>query len=420
MSQAPRVVIVGASLAGLRTAEAVLALLPDARVTLAGAEAHAPYNRPPLSKEALERMITQPGVGPALEKLVLRSRLGADALSLRPGLTASGVDTEKRLVRFTDGSGLAYDWLVAATGLRPRRLPFTTAPDHRFVLRTLDDALALAARLASPQRVIVAGGGFIGCEIAATLTHLGHRVSLVEPLPNPMQQALGPRVAAAMAGFHRARGVDLHLGRSLADLHQTDTGCRVVLDDGTMLQADLMVEAIGSVPNVEWLSDAGLDLSDGVLCDNAMLAVGAEAILGVGDVARFPNPLFGGAPRRVEHWCVPGQTARRAAETVAARVAGTAPAPVFAPLPSFWSDQHGMRLQSFGAPALADETLVIDGDLAGLGTRPCLVEYRRAGRMIGLLGLGAAPSALVAHRQRLDTALLQAAHEHTPQENAGV
>lgn len=156
---------------------------------------------------------------------------------------------------------------------------------------------------------------------------------------------------------------------------------------------------------MDWLTDTALDLSNGVLTDATMTAVGNPRILAVGDLARFPNRLFGPAPRRVEHWCVPGQTARRAAETIAAHEAGREPPTDFAPMPSFWSDQHGLRLQSFGAPALADEVRVTEGRLDQIGQAPCLIEYLRAGRLIGLLGLGLPPAQLARHRPRLDAAL---------------
>lgn len=400
---APRVVIIGASLAGLRSAEAVLAALPAARVTLVGDEPHAPYNRPPLSKEAMAGLMgaDEAVQQAALARLVFRHRLTETALDWRLGSRAEAVDAATRQVQLSDGTALPFDWLIAASGLRPRRLPLPGAEDKRHVLRSFDDAVRLARALRPGARMLVVGAGFIGCEMAATAMKLGLGVTVIEPQAEPMLAALGPKVAAAMAAFHRAQGVDLRCGLGVTGL--SDKG--LVLSDGTTLPGDLMVEATGSIPNTEWLAGAGLDLSNGVLTDATLTARGNDRILAVGDLARFPNALFGPDPRRVEHWCIPGQTARRAAETIAAREAGRDPAPTFAPLPSFWSDQHGLRLQSFGAPALGDDVSVIDGSLAALGHGPCLVEYRRAGRVVGVLGLGAGPAQLAAQRLRLETSL---------------
>lgn len=400
---APRVAIVGASLAGLRSAEAVLAAVPGARVTLVGDEPHVPYNRPPLSKESIETMsgAGAEGRAAAFARLVLRHRLPADGVDWKLGRRAVAVDAAAQLVRLEGDEALPYDHLIAATGLRPRRLPVTGAEAQRHVLRSFDDALRLAPELQPGRRMLVVGGGFIGCEIAATARKLGLSVILFEPQSQPMLAALGPMVGAAMAAFHRAQGVDLRCGVSVTRFE----GDEVRLSDGSTVVADLIVEAVGSHPNVEWLEGAGLDLTNGVLCDTTLTAIGGDRILAVGDLARFPNALFDAVPRRVEHWSIPGLTARRAAETIAARLAGHEPVDCFAPLPGFWSDQYGLRLQSFGAPGLADEAQVLEGGLAALGQSPCLIEYRRAGRMVGVLGLGAPPAVLAQHRARLEQAL---------------
>lgn len=391
---APRVLVIGASLAGLRSAEAVLAALPEARVTVVGDEPHMPYNRPPLSKEALTGLAAGDA---ALEKLALRHRLADGAVDWRLGVRAVATDAQARTVRLSDGTVPGYDWLIAASGLRPRRM----APPHaggRHVLRTWEDAVGLADALRPGARMLVVGAGFIGCEVAATAVKLGLSATVIEPQAQPMLAALGPEVAAAMAAFHRTQGVDLRCGLTVTGAEED----ALILSDGNRMAGDAIVEAVGSLPNVEWLEGAGLDLSNGVLCDATLTAQGSDRILAVGDAARFPNALFDAVPRRVEHWSIPGFTARRAAETIAARVAGTEPPARFAPLPGFWSDQHGLRLQSFGAPGLGDEIRVLEGHLARLSEAPCLVEYRRAGRPVGILGLGAAPALLAQHRVRLE------------------
>ncbi len=396
----PRITIVGASLAGLRTAEALMAELPGARVTLVGDEPHLPYNRPPLSKDGIEALAQ--GETPETEvfdKLVLRSKLAPGQVEMRLGTAATGIEGGD--VRLADGTLIRSDWIVAATGIRPRRLALSGAMDRRHVLRSFDDARALAAGLRPGARLVVIGAGFIGCEIAATARKLGLHVTLIEPAPQPMLRALGARVAAAMAAFHRRHGVTVLTGRSLERIEAD----RVILDDGQAIEADLIVEALGSLPNTEWLAGSGADLGDGVLLDARLIAEGTENLLAVGDIARFANPLFDAVPRRVEHWCVPGQTAKRAAETIAARTRGEDPAPDFAPMPSFWSDQYGLRLQAFGAPTLAETQTVVEGDLSRIGAAPVIVEYARAGQLVGVIGLGANPATLARHRARLVAAL---------------
>lgn len=398
----PRIAIVGASLAGLRCAEAMKAALPEARIVLAGDEPHRPYNRPPLSKEAMEGLAAGEGAAQAVfDKLLLRSKLGPDDIEMRLGCAATGLDDGR--VVLADGTRLKADWIVAASGLRPRRLPLKGAEGRRHVLRGFEDAQRLAPALRPGARLVVIGGGFIGCEIAATARKLGLQVAIVEPSPQPMLRALGTRVAAAMAALHRANGVCLYTGRSVSAFGPD----HVVLDDGDRLEAEVIVEALGSLPNTGWLEGSGADLSDGVLTDSRMVAVDVPNLLAVGDIARFPNPLFDAVPRRVEHWCVPGQTAKRAAETVAALSAGTQPGERFAPMPSFWSDQYGLRVQSFGAPALADSQRVIEGDLSQIGRAPILVEYARAGRPVAVTGIGAPPAMLARHNARLTKALTE-------------
>ena len=163
-----------------------------------------------------------------------------------------------------------------------------------------------------------------------------------------------------------------------------------------MLPAGLVVEAIGSIPNTEWLAGNGLDLADGVLCDNTLSAVAGgrpgAPVTAVGDVARFPNPLFDDVPRRVEHWSMPTDTARRAAATLQARLEGGQVDPhPFRPLPYFWSDQGDLRLQSFGSPQLADDVVIAEGDLGELN-RGLLATYHRGGRLVGSLAVNLPPS----------------------------
>jgi NADPH-dependent 2,4-dienoyl-CoA reductase/sulfur reductase-like enzyme len=198
-----------------------------------------------------------------------------------------------------------------------------------------------------------------------------------------MLRVLGEDLAGAIQRSHENAGIRFITGQTVAGV----TGGEVLLGDGTAVPAEVIVEATGSLVNVEWLAGNGLDLSDGVLCDNALAVVGAERVVAVGDVARFPNPLFDAVPRRVEHWSMPTDTARRAAATLRAALTGSpAEAAPFTPVPSFWSDQLDLRLQSYGSPVLADEARLTEGDLDDLAGG-LIAAYRRGGRHVGTVAV---------------------------------
>ena len=362
-----QIAIVGAGLAGLRTAEALRRRGFAGSLVVIGDEIHPPYNRPPLSKEALAG-------GVEFDALKLRQK-NSD-VTWRLGSTAIGCTPEEVLL--ADGSAVPYDGLVIASGIRPRHLP--VPGPQPLTLRTLEDAVALRDQLSPGVRLLIVGAGFIGCEVAATARSLGCEVTVTAFDAEPMIAALGVELAAAMRAHHEARGVRFVLGIGVAEF--TPSG--VILDDGTALDADVVLEAVGSVPNTEWLSDLGLDLRNGVLCDNDLRALGAaRPTVTVGDIARFPNPRFDDEPRRIEHWSMPADTARRAAETLLADLTDSpAPAEPFAPIPSFWSDQYDWKLESQGIPALGDAVLV-EGSWEG----ECIVEYRHDERLVGVIGV---------------------------------
>lgn len=408
-------VVVGASLGGLRAAEQLVSAGWDGPVTVVGAERHMPYNRPPLSKEVLREL---PATGSprecadgAHERVAFRLRDSLGAVAWRLGCRAIAASLAERSVILEDGSELHYDALVIATGLRPRSLSLPGAESDRFVLRTLDDAARLRRRLEEGTRVVVIGGGFIGCEIAATATQLGCRVTVVEPEPAPMARALGPALGAALARHHGERGVDFRLGRTVAAFRTAGPEGRLVgvtLDDGSELDADVVVEAVGSVPNTEWLERNGLDLDDGVLCDNHLRVEGRPDVVAVGDVARFPNPLFDDVPRRVEHWSVPTDTAKRAAATLAALQRPEPPDPApFAPMPSFWSDQFDLRIQGVGAFALGERYEVLEGSLEEDLSRGVAVGAWREGRLVGAITIGLPASRSIHYRRQITQAAME-------------
>ncbi|MFF8865119.1 NAD(P)/FAD-dependent oxidoreductase [Streptomyces sp. NPDC015139] len=390
------VVVAGASMAGLRTAEQLRAAGWDGPITLVGDEPHMPYNRPPLSKEVLA------GKAP-FESLAFRPRAAVADVRWRLRTRVTAADLDRRVVELDDGEALPYAGLVVATGMRPRRLRCPGPLAGRHTVRTLADAQGLRAELTRPgRRVVVVGAGFIGCEVAATAVALGAaEVTVVDPLPLPMVGPLGDLLAEALLRRHEQRGVRFALGTGVTGFAGDDRVTGVVLTDGTVLAADVVVESVGSVANTEWLDGNGLDLTDGVLTDEHLRVGGRPDVVAVGDVARFPNARYDGVPRRVEHWSIPADTAKHAARSLAAHLGGTdAGLAPFAPLPTFWSDQHDFRLQSFGAPALGrDDVRVLDGDPDG----DVLAGYHVEGRLVGVVALGgrAAAAAAVRHRAEL-------------------
>ncbi len=388
-----RVVIAGASLGGLRAAEQVRAAGWTGAITVIGDEPHMPYNRPPLSKEVLAGKA-------AFESLAFPPKAAVADVEWRLGSKVVAARLAERTVTLDDGSAVSYDGLVVATGMRPRRLGCPGPLVGRHTVRTLADAQGLRDELTRPgARVVVVGAGFIGCEVAATAVGLGvTEVTVVDPLTLPMGGPLGDLLGRALLKRHEERGVRFALGTSVAGFEGEDRVTGVVLDDGTVLPADVVVESVGSIANTEWLDGNGLDLSDGVATDEQLRVGGFPDVVAVGDVARFPNARYDGVPRRVEHWSIPTDTAKHAAKVLVAHLTGSdADLAPFAPLPTFWSDQHEFRLQSFGAPALGkDDVRVLDGDPDG----DVLVGYHTAGRLVGVVALGGQSAALNAARYR--------------------
>ncbi|MFD7992091.1 NAD(P)/FAD-dependent oxidoreductase [Streptomyces mexicanus] len=387
------IVVAGASMAGLRAAEQLRAAGWDGPITLVGDEPHMPYNRPPLSKEVLA------GKAP-FASLAFRPRPGVADVEWRLGTRVAAADLGRRVVALDGGEELPYAALVVATGMRPRRLRCPGPLAGRHTVRTIDDAQGLREALTRRgARVVVVGAGFIGCEVAATAVALGAaEVTVVDPLPLPMVAPLGELLAGALLQRHRERGVRFVLGTGVAGFEGGSRVSGVVLGDGTVLPADVVVESVGSLANTEWLDGNGLDLTDGVLTDEYLRVGGRPDVVAVGDVARFPNARYDGVPRRVEHWSIPTDTAKHAAKVLVAHLTGTdADLPPFAPLPTFWSDQHDFRIQSFGAPALGkDDVRVLEGDLDG----DVLAGYHAGGRLVGVVALGGRAAAAAAARHR--------------------
>jgi len=370
-----RLVIVGASLAGLRAAQAARAAGHDAGIVLIGQEPHLPYTRPPLSKELLQG--TQEIEDSALQ-------VGELDVEWRLGVPATGLDRARRRVHLADGGVADYDRLIIATGCRAR--PWD-GPGARLAgvhtLRTLEDAVALRGALASAGRLLIVGAGFIGCEVAASARALGIDVTLIDIAAHPLLP-FGPQLGERWGQMHHERGVDLRLGVGLAALHGRAAVEQAELTDGTTIAVDAVLMALGSVLNTEWLAGAGLELNPAIVCDATLTSTKDPDILAAGDIAAVPVALADGAPIRVEHWTTAaehGQLAgRNALLDPAERVPHGSP-------PYFWSDQYGSKIQALGCPALAERTELLEQTPEGDRFVAACIRGRR---VIGVVGVNAA------------------------------
>jgi NADPH-dependent 2,4-dienoyl-CoA reductase/sulfur reductase-like enzyme len=375
---------------GLRAAEAVRKAGFTGAVVVIGAERHMPYNRPPLSKQAL-------AAEPDLATLTFRVPRAARDITWRLGECVAAADLDHHTVTLAGGEVLDWAGLVVATGLRPRRLVTPGPLGGRHVIRTLEDATTLRSQLTPGARLVIVGAGFIGCEVAATARALGVEVDVIAPEAVPMERPLQRALGAALQRRHEEHGVRFHLGAVPIEFRGSNgTGAvaaedrviSVLVSDGTEIPADVVVEAVGAVPNTAWLDGNGLDLRDGVTCDDRLRVEGRADVVACGDITRFPNTLFDDVPRRTEHWTMVTDTAKQAGHTLGCYLAAADPGGTpFRPVPSFWSDQYDLRIQSFGAVGLGgDDVRVLEGELGG----DVAMGYHRDGVLVGvvLVGLG--------------------------------
>ncbi|MBC6449548.1 NAD(P)/FAD-dependent oxidoreductase [Actinokineospora xionganensis] len=360
-----RIVVVGAGAAGFRAAERLRQLGFDGEVVMIGDEPRKPYHRPAVCKALLcgSRKARDVTLEAAVE-LDVGWRLGTRAI---------GLDTARHAVLLPGGEEVGYDGLILATGGYPRSLPGAPRHDPRVrVLRTVEDAEGVQAALRTSRLpAVVVGGGFIGCEFAASMRAMGREVIVVNNSAKLLHR-FGDAIADAAGDLHAGHRVDT---RSNARIRKWDTGRDGVglhLDNGDVVFAACVVLAVGSTPSVEWLRGSGLRVDDGVFCEPTLFAAGVDDVAVAGDIARWPNLRFDPVPRRVEHWITAVEGGRAAAENL---LAGKWAAKPFTPLPRAWTSQFDVRVQHVGMPALATDTVPLDAGVTG---------FVRAGNLVAV------------------------------------
>ncbi|MBR8640543.1 FAD-dependent oxidoreductase [Streptomyces tuirus] len=366
-----RIVVVGGSLAGVNALEEIRARGFDGDLVLVGSEPHLPYTRPPLSKEALAD-----GIDP--EQLALRAPdwYAEQGVTLRLGHAASGLDTRDRVVVLDDGTTLAYDGLVIATGSSQRRPAMTAGISTAMDLRGVDDAARLHASFRNGGHLVVVGAGFIGMEAAATARRRGLDVTVVDIAPYPMSRALGPEVGRWFLRRHEDHGVRVLCSTGVAGLEEAGHRTRVRLTDGRTLVADALLVAVGAEAATSWLSGSGVAVGDGVLCEPT-LATSVPGVVAAGDVARWTNGTSGES-MRVEHWTNAVEQGRHAAATL---LGERRP---FTSVPFFWTDQYDAKLRCVGRPTSEDDVEILTDNDTTL-----VAVYGRRGLLSGAVCVNA-------------------------------
>jgi len=380
-----RVVVVGASLAAVHAIEALRENGHQGSIALVGAEDALPYDRPPLSKEAL-----RDGIPP--DKLLLREPawFAEAGVDLHLGRRAGHLDVANRQVQLEDGYSLPYDGLLIATGSHAR----TFGPHGGAVvepirtLRSLADCTQLHEDLLWAKSMVVIGAGFIGLEVAATARAMGIEVSVVELAPVPLTRVLGDEVGHWFRTYQEDHGVQVYCGAAVDEIEHSPGGSKVRMRDGTALFADVVVAGVGAAPTIDWLRDSGLRLGDGVWCDET-LRTSAPGVVAAGDVATWYNPLFD-ETMRVEQWNNAVTQGRHAAGTLMGA------AESYAAVPYFWSDQFEAKMRFVGRSNAATDVRVVENDGNGL-----VVLFERDHRLCGALCINA-PRQLAMYRKAIE------------------
>lgn len=377
------VLIVGGGLAAQRCAETLRRRGYDGALRMVCAEPDPPYDRPPLSKGLL--------AGAAED----------DSLAYRPlwwyeekqvelllGTRATAVDLRARTVSLDSGAELGFEQLLIATGSAARRLPFLDGYENVHALRTLGDARRLREELVPGARLAIVGAGFIGQEVAATARRLGLEVTMIEALATPLAPVLGVQVGGWLADLHREEGVRVMTGATLEGARGGDRAEELVLGGGERIACDAVVVGVGTAPACGWLRGSGL--AENGVCTDASGRTPLPGVFAAGDVAAPFEPRFG-AHARSEHWDAAAWQGAAAARAMLGEYPGTPP------LPSFWSDQYGLRIRYVGHAQHAD-AVRIDGDPRA---RDFEAVFTRNGLSVAGLAVGR-PRAIPALRKEID------------------
>jgi NADPH-dependent 2,4-dienoyl-CoA reductase/sulfur reductase-like enzyme len=363
------IVIVGGGLAAARTAEQLRRAEHTGLITIVSDELHLPYDRPPLSKEVLRNAEHDVALKP-------QEYYDEQNITVRLGVAAQSVDTGAQTLTLADGSTLGYDELVIATGLEPKRIPSFPDLEGIRVLRSLGESAELREHAATARRAVIIGAGFIGCEVAASLRQLGVDVVIVEPQPTPLASVLGAQIGALVTRLHQAEGVDVRCGVGVDSVVGTGKVEKVVLSDGTELEADIVVVGIGSRPVTGWLEGSGVELDNGVVCDEVG-RTSAPHVWAIGDVASWRTAV--GHQVRVEHWSNVAEQARAIVPALLGQEVNSSVTAV----PYFWSDQYDVKIQCLGEPAADDVVHIVEDD-----GRKFLAYYERDGIVTAVVGGG--------------------------------
>ncbi|MCT2583672.1 FAD-dependent oxidoreductase, partial [Actinophytocola gossypii] len=369
-----RIVVVGGGAAGLRAAERLRELNFGGELVVIGEEPYRTYHRPGLTKHLLTG-IARP------RELVLPVLTDLDAI-WRYGVRASHLEPDEHVLHLPGGEEIPYDGLVVATGAQARHLPGAPRHDPRVhVVRTVSDAVAVQKSLRRGKGgLAVVGSGFLACELASAARALGRDATIVTKDRGLLTRVPGADLGETVTALQEAHGVQIVTEAEVHHWVRQQDGVAMHLTTGQVVVASCVVLAVGAVPAVSWLRGSGLILDDGVMCDATCHAIGAEDIVVAGDVARWPNLRFDTQPRRVEHWLNAVEMGRAAAENL---LAGASSAKPYTPLPRFWTDQHGLRIQGAGLPALAQDTVELAGSV-DVGQR--VTGYVSNGELVGVVG----------------------------------
>ncbi len=377
------VVIVGGGQAGYQIAASLRTEGYSGAIVLIGEEPHAPYQRPPLSKAFVLGKQDQ-------ARLLLRpeSYYSGHQIELLAGEKVAAIERTTRIVRLKSGRQFRYSKLVLALGSRNRLLPIPGAElEGVCYLRTLGEAVELKQRLEQTQQVVVIGGGFVGLEVAASVRTLGKPATVIEALPRLMARAVGPLISEFVRAAHVARGTEIVLNVHVKEIRGSAGKAReVVLSDGRVITADLVMVGVGVLPHTELAREAGLPIDNGIMVDE-FLRTADEHIFAIGDCAQYPS-AFSGSRVRLESV----QNAVDQGVSVARTIAGKPAA--YSAVPWFWSDQFDIRLQMAGLPEGHDCQVVRGNPESGKFS----VFHFRAGKLCSVDSVNRPADHLVARK----------------------